>query len=452
MQHELATQEVVSRIKEGDWIRTQVTPPSKPESGVFVVDSTHPRIDKGKPRQVTANVQEKGEGTRYLVFNDATRTASRAGTAMVWKYKLDKDGNPLPEIEYPECPTCGSTDPGCRTKDGAWAPKMHAARTKLPTRTVSAPTKVEVDGVEVAETRKVDVYQPVEPAKPDGVGTVLAEDLVAGLTAVLPMTADPKDALPMLASVKFETDGDELTLVSTDRYTLGTYRMAWDGGHVDATVAEPKDLLTFAKKAKIEGYLTLTFSKESVEVASASAKATYRLYDGEFPRWRMLLPTEDPGDVVFGVNPQMMARFAKAGDKFTPMRVSFRSPAKPVRVQIGEAFDGLIMPVRLPDEPERREPGTARINGTPVPPQVPEPRESEEDTDEAPVVAVTPITAVEKPVVTTDRCSVCKGYGVVRKYGEFKGTHYKTAKGAAEATAKGNSMPCPAEHGGKVAA
>lgn len=39
-------------------------------------------------------------------------------------------------------------------------------------------------------------------------------------------------------------------------------------------------------------------------------------------------------------------------------------------------------------------------------------------------------------------CKTCKDLGVVRKAGPKAGRPYVTAKGAAEATAKGNSVPC----------
>jgi hypothetical protein len=46
-------------------------------------------------------------------------------------------------------------------------------------------------------------------------------------------------------------------------------------------------------------------------------------------------------------------------------------------------------------------------------------------------------------VVNSDRCGQCKGYGVVRKRGQSKGQAYRTANGADQATANGNSVVCP---------
>jgi hypothetical protein len=357
-------------------------------------------------------------------------------------------------MQYPKCPTCGSEDADCRTKGGNAAAVWHAARV---------------------------VEQPVD--KPAGVGTVFADDLVAGLTAVLPMTADWRDGLPMLASVAFQADGDELTLVATDRYTLGTYRLTWDGGHADAIVEAPKDLLAFAKKAK-GGTIELRFGKDEVTAASHTSTATFKLYDGTFVNWRNLLPERDPNDEVFGVNAQFIAKFAKAGDKHTPMRVALRSRTKPLAVEIGEHFRGLIMPVKLPDEPKETVTLPPKEEPKPVEPEEmrqhtwrgvefelpaslygkalgdaldeqraeidaklgPEEEHEDEAPEPEPVPEPVPMPRPE------GKCSVCKGFGVVRKRGANAGHWYKTQAGADEATAKGNSTLCPACQGAMVAA
>lgn len=58
----------------------------------------------------------------------------------------------------------------------------------------------------------------------------------------------------------------------------------------------------------------------------------------------------------------------------------------------------------------------------------------------------------DEQVLAGERCPQCKGYGVVRKYGRNKGERYKTAKGADEATAKGNSELCPVCKGAALVA
>lgn len=49
----------------------------------------------------------------------------------------------------------------------------------------------------------------------------------------------------------------------------------------------------------------------------------------------------------------------------------------------------------------------------------------------------------DENAATADRCGKCKGFGVVRKRGSQAGKPYRTANGAAAATANGNSETCP---------
>jgi hypothetical protein len=457
-------QTLLSKINEGDWILV----PNEGEPVTFA----RPKDTDTQAHEVIAKHFEPDEwsGKVYtLTLDDGRKTEPRYGTAHVY----------LTE-----------------------APNV---------------THVEVDGVKVAEVRHVELEQPVEPGKPAGKGEVASTELVAALNAVLPLTLKD-DTLPMLGAVKFESDGDELVLAATDRYVLGAYRVPWNGGHVDAVLRGDgaKELLTWARKAEKFLPITLTFGDRDVEASDYERKATFPLYDGEFVKWRAVLPDPDPSDLAFGVNKDYIGRFAKAGEKGEPMRITFRSPTKLLGIQIGERFTGAIMPVRLPDQPtERYATGdgvkhttqeaavdhantVAATTGNIV--AVESEPEPEPDLDTTDVVApgkrvhkdadgtvriedwqggdtelvthtgrhvhitddgvVTVAEPEPEPIPTTarvesssgGRCGQCKGFGVVRKRGENKGGWYKTLKGAQEATEKGNSMPCPVCHGAAQAA
>lgn len=284
------------------------------------------------------------------------------------------------------------------------------------------------------------------------VGTLAGVDLAAALTSVLPM-AGTDDTLPILTCVHFETRDGELVLATTNRYLLGTYRLDWDGPEVEALVAgrEAKEMLAFAKKAG-KAPVTLTFDGREVTVADFERKVSLPLHDGDFPRWRALLPEQTPDRLRFGINPVYMAAFAKVipyvGDKpgALPVTMSVGMPNKPMRVEIGERFVGLIMPVRLPDAPPVEKPKT----GDPIAPPVevvPEPEaevtvaEEAEDVVEPEEETAEPEVEPEvEAVAEAEACEACKGYGVVRGGGAKAGDPYKTANGAAQAT---NPVPCP---------
>lgn len=171
MQNDLASQVTLAQVKAGDYVRTTPTP-RKGEPGLFLVDTENPRVSKGIARRVVQNVSEKNVG-RFLVFHDATRTAPRNGTAMMWVYKLGADGKPLPEPVYPKCPTCGTDEPGCRTKDGAWAPNMHAPRAELIRRAAERPSQVSKGATKTAtSTHRTDAEMNAVLASSEPVGEV----------------------------------------------------------------------------------------------------------------------------------------------------------------------------------------------------------------------------------------------------------------------------------------
>lgn len=197
-----------------------------------------------------------------------------------------------------------------------------------------------------------------ESATIAGKGTVSPAALVAGLTAVLPHAAAKSGHILALTAIKFSAPSGSkvLTVVATDRYTLGTYRLDWDGGEVDALLNadDAKALLAFAKKAAKLYRIGLTFTDTRLEAFDFDRRTEFRLNtDSPFPAWERLIPDAVAGtDRIdrIGFTPAYMARFAKAGERNTPMVLTMPASAvMAVRVDVGPDFTGLIMTVRIPE-------------------------------------------------------------------------------------------------------
>jgi hypothetical protein len=167
-----------------------------------------------------------------------------------------------------------------------------------------------------------------------------------------------RNALPVLASVRLELDGDTLTAVATDRYRLHFDTAACKAPQADTkagALIRATDAATVAKMTKGAAEVFVTFGSGSVNVQTANGSATLTHVEGEFPKWRGLLP--DPAAPcelagVFGLNPQNLAPLAKVdtGESGKPrtMRVKATSPTRVFRIEIGETFVALIQPVRIP--------------------------------------------------------------------------------------------------------
>lgn len=297
--------------------------------------------------------------------------------------------------------------------------------------------------------------------------TLPSENLIAALAAVTP-SAGTDDTLPILTCVHFETRDGELFVATTDRYTVGTYRV--DTSEIDGEIDDAnlqgrdvKDLVAFARKAK-RVPLVLTFEERELTVSDFERKVTFSLLDGSFPKVWAVLP-ERQGQ-VFGVNREYIGRFAKAADaKDAAPLIMSPNGLKPIRVEVGDRFVGAIMPVRLPDEAKGEtatyHDGNVTVTKAPEPEPEPEPAEQTREENDAEFAAYVekleqqidkpfdPVADEEGAEETPDWCETCKGFGVVRGVGSKAGRPYKTANGAATAT---TSVECPTCHGDKVVA
>ena len=74
-------------------------------------------------------------------------------------------------------------------------------------------------------TLPVEDY-PALPAMPDVAGT-LGSDVFASAVAQVALAAGRDDTLPVLTGVRFEIEGDQLTLAATDRYRLAVRTLPW---------------------------------------------------------------------------------------------------------------------------------------------------------------------------------------------------------------------------------
>lgn len=171
---------------------------------------------------------------------------------------------------------------------------------------------------------------------------------------------------PILCGVEVSVNG-KVEATATDSYRLGHDECPVLSGSGEATmVLEAKELAAISKellKAYPQVKATVTTRPAIVDGGSQGVEVTIAVGNriwvlkstiGEFPRWRMLIPAENAtGEVsTIGLSAELLASFAKVkGDtgrnSKNTMRLRFQSALKPVVVNIGATFYGVIMPVRL---------------------------------------------------------------------------------------------------------
>lgn len=207
----------------------------------------------------------------------------------------------------------------------------------------AAPVELAVDGSRVAitcgnakfslPTMPVEDY-PELPAMPQRAGQVAGEVFGEAVSQVA-VAAGRDDTLPMLTGVRLEIGESTLTLVATDRFRLAMREFEWQpSGADERTVSDTAVLVparTLAEAAK-----TLGTSGNSVEISLASGdgllglagsgrRATTRLLDAEFPKYRQLLPSDPTATAIMDVPPLVEAvkRVALVAERGTQVRLEF---------------------------------------------------------------------------------------------------------------------------------
>jgi DNA polymerase-3 subunit beta len=178
-------------------------------------------------------------------------------------------------------------------------------------------------------TLPVEDY-PALPEMPTRSGTVAADVLAHAVTQVA-VAAGRDDTLPILTGIRVEIEGDTVTLAATDRYRLAVREFTWkpetSGASMQALVPA-KTLADAAKSMTGEVELSLAAGTGGAGLIGLSAngrRTTSRLLEGEFPKYRSLLPAESATYATVETAPFLEAvrRVSLVAERNTPVRLSF---------------------------------------------------------------------------------------------------------------------------------
>jgi DNA polymerase III subunit beta len=180
-------------------------------------------------------------------------------------------------------------------------------------------------------TMPVEDY-PTLPAMPAVAGTITA-DVFSHAVAQVAIAAGRDDTLPVLTGVRLEMDGERLTLAATDRYRLAVREVTWRPNAADAAIQAlvPARTLSDTAKAMAGGddvvvALSQPGAGEGIIGFSGSGRrTTTRLLDGEFPKYRSLLPDSHAAqaEVPTGALVEVVKRVALVAERNTPVRLRF---------------------------------------------------------------------------------------------------------------------------------
>jgi DNA polymerase-3 subunit beta len=150
-------------------------------------------------------------------------------------------------------------------------------------------------------TMPVEDY-PQLPAMPQVAGVVRG-DVLAQAVQQVAVAAGRDDTLPMLTGIRLEIDGPRLTLAATDRFRLAVRELEWtpeDPGLTTSVLIPARTLADVAKTLAGAGPVELALSAGDgmLGITGGGRRATTRLLDAEFPRFRQLIPAEHTSAAV----------------------------------------------------------------------------------------------------------------------------------------------------------
>src|SRR5436190_1000737 len=180
-------------------------------------------------------------------------------------------------------------------------------------------------------TLPLDEY-PSLPTMPEVAGS-LGSDAFAAAVSSVAIAAGRDDTLPVLTGVRIEIDGEDVTLAATDRYRLAVRTLRWKpiDPALQATALIPARTLAEAAKALTSGAeVTLSLAGAGtgeglLGLTGATRRMTTRLLDGEFPKYRSLLPDTTAAMAVVDTAAltDAVRRVSLVATRTSPVRLSF---------------------------------------------------------------------------------------------------------------------------------
>jgi DNA polymerase-3 subunit beta len=215
------------------------------------------------------------------------------------------------------------------------------------------PVDVSVEGTRVVvscgsarftmPTLPVDDY-PALPEMPTTAGTIGADVFAAAVSQVA-IAAGRDDTLPVLTGVRIEIEDDRVTLAATDRYRLAVRELRWQPERAGLSIVAlvPARTLADTAKALVGGaQVTVSLSTggsgegligfsgrggadQTGQRQTGQRRTTTRLLDGEYVKYRSLLPDDSAAHALLETASfiEAVKRVSLVAPRNTPVRLTF---------------------------------------------------------------------------------------------------------------------------------
>ena len=193
-------------------------------------------------------------------------------------------------------------------------------------------------------TLPVEDY-PLLPVMPTASGTISGSSFASAVAQVA-IAAGRDDTLPTLTGIRMEIEGAGIVLAATDRYRLAVREFTWNpqSPAMSAQALVPARTLADTAKslADVDEVVIALSSGGSGEgligFEGLGRRTTTRLLDGEFPKYRSLLPSESSAiaNVETAMLMDAVKRVALVAERNTPVRLAFEGAELTLRAGAGD--------------------------------------------------------------------------------------------------------------------
>ena len=175
---------------------------------------------------------------------------------------------------------------------------------------------------------------PLLPAQPEVRGSVDSQVFTQAVQQVS-IAASRDDTLPLLTGVRIEIEGENMTLLATDRYRLAMRELTWeptDTSDSEAALVKARILTDVAKSMTSGAKVDIGLSRESQPGASSligfsagGRRTTSTLMDGDYPPVRRLFPDNTTIQAVCERHTLLEAvkRVSLVAERKTSVRLAF---------------------------------------------------------------------------------------------------------------------------------
>lgn len=204
---------------------------------------------------------------------------------------------------------------------------------------------------------------PKLPQMPEVAGTV-SSDIFAQAVSQVVVAAGRDELLPVFTGVRVEIEGENLSLLATDRYRMALREINWNPStpQLSATALVPAKVLSDTARSMTAGDdVTISLSSDGAgegiigfegQGAAGVRQTTTRLLDGEFPKVRNIMNAAPQLNVRVNTAELMAVtkRVALVAERNTPLRMLIGDDSVTLeaatgdQAQASEALEATVQP------------------------------------------------------------------------------------------------------------